>query len=209
MIIDKKIKDFINELKSSTPTPGGGGVASLNSAQGVALIMMVANFTVNNDKYCEWHTLCNSVLSECQELLDILMKGIDDDAEEFTKVIAAYGLPKESDEDKEKRSRAISEASISAAEAPLRVMKASARALELDLSILGKSNPNIESDLYVAARSLQAGLLSAKYNVDANIGGIKKINPDLAEEYKIKADELIDKCNELMGKMFIGGNCVQ
>lgn len=202
MFIDKKITTFIDELKSDAPTPGGGGVASLCSAQGVALIMMVSNFTVNNDKYSEWHDLCNSVLAECQELLDILKKGIDDDAEEFKKVISAYGLPKESDEDKEKRSQSISEASISAAEAPLRVMTASARALELDLSILGKSNPNVESDLYVAARCLQAGLLSAKYNVDANIGGIKKINPKLAEEFKTEAVELVDKCNKLMEKVF-------
>lgn len=202
MIIDKKITTFIDELKSSAPTPGGGGVAALNSVQGVALIMMVANFTVNNDKYSEWHELCNNVLDECQDLLDVLLKGVDDDAEEFTKVITAYGLPKESDEDKEKRSQAISEASITAAEAPLRVMSASARALELDISILGKSNPNVESDLYVAARSLQAGLLSAKYNVDANIGGIKKLNPELAEEFRAEAEKLVDKCNELIGKVF-------
>ena len=202
MIIDRTITDFIDELKSSAPTPGGGGVSALNSAQGVALIMMVANLTVENEKYTEWHSLCNSVLEECQTLLDTLVKGVDDDAEEFHKVITAYGLPRSTDEEKKQRSRAISEASITAAKAPLRVMKASARALELDIAILGKSNPNVESDLFVAARSLQAGLLSAKYNVDANLGGIRKIDPELADEFSTKADELIEKCNALIAKVF-------
>lgn len=202
MIKESTITNFINELKSEAPTPGGGGVAALNSAQGVALIMMVANLTVNNDKYSEWHDICKSTLEECQKLLDVLVDGIDEDAKEFYKVINAYGLPKETAEDKEKRSKAISEASISAAEVPLNVMTASVRALELDLAILEKSNPNVKSDLYVAARNLQAGLLSAKYNVDANVPGISKINPALADEYRKKADELVEKCNSLMERIF-------
>ena len=202
MIKESTITNFINELKSEAPTPGGGGVAALNSAQGVALIMMVANLTVNNDKYIEWHDICKSTLEECQKLLDVLVDGIDEDAKEFYKVINAYGLPKETAEDKEKRSKAISEASISAAEAPLNVMEASLSALELDLAILEKSNPNVKSDLYVAARSLQAGLLSAKYNVDANIPGISRINPELSDELSKKADELIERCNSLMERIF-------
>lgn len=202
MLVDKSIIDFINELKSDAPTPGGGGVAALNSAQGVALIMMVANFTVNNEKYSEWHPVCSEVLTECQTLLDVLVQGIDKDAEEFYKVISAYGLPRATEEERRNRSRAVSEASITAAEAPLTVMEASVRALELDIAILGRSNPNVESDLYVAARSLQAGLLSAKYNVDANIGGIRKIAPELAEAYGTKADKLVEKCNSLIAEVF-------
>lgn len=202
MIIDKSIKKFIDELKSASPTPGGGGVAALNSAYGIALIMMVANFTVNNGKYIEWHSMCNEVLSKCQNLLDVLTKGVDDDAEEFNKVISAYRLPVETAEEKVIRSKEISKASISAAEAPLRVMEASIRGLELDISILGKSNPNVESDLFVAARSLQAGILSAKYNVIANIEGIKKINPELAADFKTKSNEIVDRCNELIGEIF-------
>ncbi len=202
MFVEKSITDFINELKSAAPTPGGGGVAALTAAQGTSLVMMVANLTVDNDKYSEWHSLCNSVLEECQDLLDVLVAGVDNDAEEFRKVIAAYGLPKGTEEEKQRRSKAVSEASISAAEAPLAVMEASLRALELDASILGKSNPNVESDLYVAARCLHAGLLSAKYNVDANLEGIRKINPDKAEKYNAQAVELVQRSNELIDKIF-------
>lgn len=202
MVRNKTIGSFIDELKSDAPTPGGGGVASLSAAQGVALIMMVANLTVNNEKYIEWHELCKKTLARCQDLLDILVDGVDDDAVQFKKVISAYGLPCGTDEEKEQRSLAISEASISAAEAPLRVMEASAEALELDVAIIGKSNPNVESDLYVAARCLHSGLLSAKYNVDANIGGIKTINPELAAEYAEKSEALVSKADTIINQLF-------
>lgn len=202
MIDNKTIGNFINELKSSAPTPGGGGVASLISAQGVALIMMVSNLTVNNKKYSEQYELCNDTLNKCQELLEVLLAGVDEDATEFRKVIEAYDLPHTTDEEKNKRSLAISQASISATEAPLKVMEACEQALKLDLAILGNSNPNVESDLYVAARCLHAGLLSAKYNVDANIGGIRKINPELATKYSKQAEYYVKSANSLINKLF-------
>ena len=202
MFVDKTINKFIEELKSAAPTPGGGGVSALNSAQGIALIMMVANLTVSREKYSEWHELCNSVLTEAQGLLDVCMQGIDNDAEEFRKVITAYGLPHDTEEEKSNRSKAISEASVSATREPLRIMEASVRALELDIAILGKSNPTVQSDLYVAARSLQAGLLSAKYSVDANLTSIDKMNHELAEEFRTQAGSYIDKCNALIGEVF-------
>lgn len=188
---DKTIKEFLNALKSDSPTPGGGGVASLNSANGIALIMMVANFTVNVEKYAEWHSLCKDVLVEAQALLDELTEGVNRDAEEFGKVIAAYGLPRATDEEKAARTRAIGEASITAAEAPLQVMEASVKGMELVKRILGKSNPNVESDLYVATLSLYSGLLSARYNVNANLGGIKKVRPEYADELAARSEELI------------------
>lgn len=189
---DKTIRDFLSELKSESPTPGGGGVAALNSANGVALVMMVANLTVSVEKYADWHQLCKDVLVEAEELLAELTAGINRDAEEFGKVIAAYGLPHSTDEEKAARSKAIGEASITAAEAPLQVMEGSVKGMELVKKILGKSNPNVESDLYVATLSLYSGLLSAQYNVNANLGGIKKVNPEYAEELAAKSEELID-----------------
>lgn len=190
MIADLKISEFLNELKSEAPTPGGGGVASLSSANGAALIMMVANLTVTVEKYAEWHEQCRAVLAETQKLLDVFVAGIDADAEEFGKVIAAYGLPRSTEEEKAMRSQAIGEASVTAAEAPLKIMEASVRALELDQSLLGRSNPNLKSDLLVAAQCLRTGLVSAKYNVDANIGGIRKVRPEYAEEMNDRAAAL-------------------
>lgn len=191
MFADKTIKDFINELKSEAPTPGGGGVASLNAANGVALIMMVANLTLPANQHEDWVNLCNTTVRKAQELLDIFLEGIDADAAEFSKVVAAYSLPHDNDEQKMARTIAIGKASISASEAPLKVMEACVHALELDRALLGRSNPNLVSDLYVAALSLQSALVAAKFNVDANLYAVNKIDPARRKQMEERADELV------------------
>lgn len=192
MLVEKKITEFLQELKSDSPTPGGGGVASLVAANGVALIMMVANLTVGNDKYSEYKLINESVLKESEELLETLTKGIDADAEVFSNLLEAY---------KTKDDKLIGTAAVAAAFAPIGVMNVCVRSLELCSALLGKSNPNVESDLYVAAQCLNAGLESAKYNVDANIDSIKKMDEHLAGEMSTGAMELLDKGRKLAAEI--------
>lgn len=193
MIVDNTITEFINELKSAAPTPGGGGVAALNSANGVALIMMVANLTIHEEKYMAWHLPCRKILFEAQNLLDELTAGIDKDAEEFGKVIEAYKLPHSTDEELSARSTAIGEASIGATQAPLNIMACSIKGMELVKKMLGRSNPNVESDLFVATLSLYSGLLSAQYSVNANLEGIGKVRPEAVNRVIATRDELVRK----------------
>lgn len=193
MIVDKTITEFINELQSSTPTPGGGGVAALNSANGIALIMMVANLTIHNEKYMAWHLPCRKILFEAQGLLDGLTASIDKDAEVFGKVIDAYQLPHSTEEETVARSRAIGEASVGATEVPLNVMACSIKGMELAKKMLGRSNPNVESDLFVATLSLYSGLLSAQYSVNANLEGIAKVRPEAVDRVINTRDELVRK----------------
>ena len=77
MTENQKIIDFLNELKSAAPAPGGGAVAALTGAQGAALIMMVANLTVGKKKYEEYEELNQQMLKEAQEVLTKLIQGID------------------------------------------------------------------------------------------------------------------------------------
>ena len=193
MIVDKTITEYLDELQSSAPTPGGGGVAALNAANGVALIMMVANLTIHEEKYMAWHLPCRKILFEAQNLLDELKSDIDKDAEEFGKVIAAYQLPHSSEEEKAARSKAIGEASVSATAVPLQVMAASIKGMEMAKKMMGRSNPNVESDLLVATMSLYSGLLSAQYNVNANLDGIAKIKPEAVDRVVATTEEMIKK----------------
>lgn len=192
MIADKTIREFIDELKSEAPTPGGGGVAALNAANGTALIMMVANLSITVSKHPEWAEPCQKAIEEADKLLEFFLAGADADAEEFSKVITAYSLPQG-----EERTDAIARASISAARAPLIIMENCVRALEIDRSMFGRSNPNLESDLYVAAVTLQSGLISAKFNVDANIPAIAKIDEACAKELAAKAEQLLEESSEI------------
>ena len=178
MIIDKSICEFINELKSAAPTPGGGGAAALSSAQGTALIMMVANLTVSNEKYSEWHGLCNEVLDGADKILSELLGGIDADAEAFRKSMS---------------SDATASDLKSAIEVPLSVMRNTDKALALNEKLWKNSNPNLESDLIVSKHNLVAGLLSAKVNIDVNLKGIEKIDGDYATKIKNEANDLVSK----------------
>ena len=89
------IEEYLERLGSGSPTPGGGAAAALTSAQGAALIMMVANHTIGKPKYAEFEELNKDILAEAKELADRLMHGIDRDAEEFSKVSDAYALPRQ------------------------------------------------------------------------------------------------------------------
>lgn len=195
------INDWLNDLKSDSPAPGGGGVAALSGANGIALIMMVANHTIGKEKYADWEENCQSTIAECELLLQRMIDGIGNDKEAFEKVTNAYGLPRATDEEKAERSRIIADASVGAAEAPLAVMRDGVRGLELAAGLLGASNPNLASDIYVAALCLQAGNISAKYNVDANMSGIRRKDAELAERMAAEAEELLARTRDLVSEI--------
>lgn len=184
MIAEQRIKEYLEILKSDAPAPGGGAVAALTGAQGAALIMMVANLTIGKKKYGEFEELNKAVRKETDMLLEDLIRGADEDRKAFEKVSEAYCLPKSSEEEKGARSDAIAIASIGAAAAPLAVMKTALRALTLCDQLVGRSNNNLITDLYVAALNLDSCIRSAAYNVKANIPYIKdkKHAADLKKE---------------------------
>lgn len=191
------LEKWFDDLKSDLPAPGGGGVAAMSGANGIALIMMVANHTVGKEKYQEYEAKCQEALKECEVLLQRMIDGIGNDKVAFEKVTNAYSLPRSTDEEKAERSRIIAEASVGAAEAPLAVMRDAVRGLEFVNGLLGCSNPNLESDLYVADFNLNAAILAAKYNVDANMSGIKRKDDKLAAEMAAEAENLVKEAKEL------------
>lgn len=196
------IEDYLERLGSARPTPGGGAAAALMSAQGAALIMMVANLTIGKPEYAEFEDLNKDILGDAEVLLGSLTDGIDNDAEAFSKVAAAYALPKT---DEEKRSAEIATASVLAAEAPLMVMEDSLAALRLAATLKGRSNKNVESDIYVAAHCLYAGIRSAKLNVDANLPAIKKADPYTAHIMNIRASDVLRDATMVITELFHAG----
>ena len=195
---DISVKEYLERLGSGDPTPGGGAAAALTSAQGAALIMMVANHTIGKPKYAEFEELNKDILGEAEVLLGSLMDGIDNDAEAFGKVSAAYALPKD---DEGIRSAEIASASVLAAEAPLMVMEDSLAALRLAVKLKGRSNKRLESDIYVAARCLDAGIRSASYNVEANLPAIAKADPALASEMRQHAAGILSETEDLISEI--------
>ena len=202
-LIDLDIKKYMENLASNLPAPGGGSASALAGAQGISLVMMVAELTVGKEKYKEWELYCQKAISDGAAIQTNFLKAIDDDTDAYNKVGAAFKLPKNTDEEKAARSRAIQVATVLATRVPLRTMEISLDALKVAESLIGKSNPNCSSDIGVGALNLKAALMGAWLNVKINLPGIKDeaLRNELFEKGKTLLEEgnkIADKCYEIV-----------
>jgi formiminotetrahydrofolate cyclodeaminase len=167
------IKDFTAKLASDAPAPGGGSAAALSGALGAALVSMVCNLTVGKPKYAPHEALVRDVLAKSGELMEKLLEAIQKDTDAFDAVIAAFGLPKETDAQKAERSAAIQAAYKTAVASPEATAEYCLAVMRLAESLPGKSNVNAASDLTVGATQACAGLKGALANVQINLPSIK------------------------------------
>ena len=200
-LIDLDIKKYMENLASNLPAPGGGSASALAGAQGISLVMMVAELTVGKEKYKEWEPYCQKAISDGAAIQKNFLKAIDDDTDAYNKVGAAFKLPKNTDEEKAARSRAIQVATVLATRVPLRTMEISLDALKVAESLIGKSNPNCSSDIGVGALNLKAALMGAWLNVKINLPGIKDEN--LKNELFEKGKALLEEGNKIADKCYV------
>ncbi|MEW6036868.1 MAG: methenyltetrahydrofolate cyclohydrolase [Pseudomonadota bacterium] len=173
MIQDQPIQQFLDELASKSATPGGGSAAAIMGAMGAALIGMVCNLTVGKKNYEAVEAEMADVLARAEALRAQSMDLIRADIEAFDRVMAAYALPRETEEDKAARGKAIQEALKAAAEVPLACARLCVDIIELSEIAAQKGNRNLVSDAGVAVMAAHAALKSAALNVYVNAKGVK------------------------------------
>ena len=172
-IKDKSVQQFLDELASKSATPGGGSVAALMGAQSAALTSMVCNLTIGKPKYAEVEAEMQTLLQQSEALREKLTGLIKADIDVFDRLMAAYGLPKETDADKTARSEAIQTVLKAATEVPLDCARACAEAIELSRSAANKGSIGVISDAGAAVMAGYGGLKSAALNVYINTGSLK------------------------------------
>lgn len=180
MLTNQSIENFLDELASTSPTPGGGSVAALAGAMGAALTSMVCNLTIGKKKYAEVENEMNDVRQRSEDLRRTFTALVDEDTQAFNNVMSAYALPKESDEQKAIRTAAIQSATKEAVLVPLKVMRRCIEGLGLAKTVAEKGNVNSVSDAGVSAIMLYGGLESAALNVQINLGSLQVY--DLVED---------------------------
>jgi formiminotetrahydrofolate cyclodeaminase len=173
MIIEQPVTQFLDELASSAATPGGGSGAAIMGALGAALVSMVCNLTIGKKNYAEVEPEMRSVLHDAEALRQRLADMVAEDIAAFNGLMAAYGLPKLSDEDKAARGAAIQHALRAATEAPLACARACAEVIKLSMRAAEVGNRNVISDAGVGALAAQAALRSAALNVDINVPSLQ------------------------------------
>ncbi len=173
VLMDLTVKDFLAELASASPAPGGGSASALAGALGAALVSMVARLSGGRDCPAEEKEDLRRLLERSLALLESLSSGVDGDTEAFNRVMSAYRMPKETPEEKDRRSRAIQEALQEAADHPLGMARECLDVLRLAGEMVRRGNPNALSDAGVAALIAYAGMVGSLFNVAINLEGIK------------------------------------
>jgi formiminotetrahydrofolate cyclodeaminase len=134
---------------------------------------MVGNFTVGKEKYRDAWEALEPILAQLTVLRGRLLDLTDQDAAAYARVGAAYGLPRETEEQKTVRAEAIQEALRAAASVPLGVCAVAAEAVELLPPLVERGNPNLVSDVGVAAELLRAAFRCGWLNVEINLASVK------------------------------------
>ena len=173
MFQEQQLQTFLDQLASKASTPGGGSAAAIMGAMGAALVSMVANLTVGKQKYQDVEGEMQGFLERSEDMRSRLTGMIQADIDVFDKVMAAYGMARETDAEKAARSEAIQAALKEATDVPLACAQLCADVIELCRPVAEKGNLNVISDAGVAVLAAHAALRSAALNVYINIGGIR------------------------------------
>jgi len=168
MIKESAIDKFLDELASQNATPGGGSAAAIIGAMGAALVAMVCHLTIGKKKYAEVEDEMKALREKAEALRHRLTGMIEDDVKAFDAVMGAYGMPKETDAEKQKRSAAIQDALKLATEVPLRCCHAAREVIDLAAIASAKGNLGVISDAGVAVLAAYAALRSAALNIYTN-----------------------------------------
>jgi len=173
MLGEKTLKDFLEETASKAPVPGGGSIAAMSAATAAALTEMVANLTIGKKGYEDVQEEMKELASTLPNIRKEFIEDIDRDADAFNKVMDAFKLPKETDEEKALRKNAIQDSMKNAAIVPLEVAKGAFGIMDLAAKVVEKGNKNAVTDGAVAAMMARTAVLSALFNVKINLGSIK------------------------------------
>ena len=168
-LIDLSSRSFSDEVSRETPAPGGGSVSSYVGALGTSLGGMVANLSCNTRGWENKVDIFSEKAFEINQLREKLLSLVDEDANSFNSIMEAYKLPKDSEENKQIRSKAIKDATLYAAQIPLNIMVESYNSYEIIEFLAKDGNQNSLSDSGVACLCVHTAIHGAYLNVRINL----------------------------------------
>ena len=190
MIRDESIESYLGRLASGEPTPGGGATGALAVAEGAGLLAMAARFSAAEEDA----RASEGLIAACLGLADGDERG-------FGAVAEAFGLPRDTPEDRARRSAAIQAALAEAVQPPRGIVDVAEGALDLAERVLDAANPNVLSDVGAALGCVRGGLTAAAVTLETNLGplrdegleGIVRTDVDRADRLVARADALLGR----------------
>ena len=194
-LVDLTLEGFVRETASESAAPGGGSVSAAMGAFGAALATMVANLSAHKRGWDHRWKEFSDVAVQGQEVLNELLRLIDEDTAAFNRIMDVFSMPKGTDQEKAARAAALEEATLYAAQVPLQTMETALKALPLALQMARTGNPASASDAGVAALAAVAGIRGARLNVRINAAGLKDKTP--AAPLLSRADAIVAEAQAL------------
>jgi glutamate formiminotransferase/formiminotetrahydrofolate cyclodeaminase len=190
----ESVSGFVASVASSNPVPGGGSVAAHAGALGAALAQMVAGLTIGKKKYAAVDAEMKEAALKAAALGNQLAALVKRDADAYAHVSEAYKLPKEPADAAARRSEAVTNALLKAAEVPLETARAAAEVAQLAAMVAEKGNSNAVTDAGVAALLAHAAAKGAAYNVRVNIQSMD--DKSKGQHLSREAEQLVKKASE-------------
>jgi len=171
MFAELKIRDFLEKVASSDPTPGGGSVAAMNVAAGAACALLMANVTLGKEKFAEVQNEVQKIVLELEEIRRESLALMDRDKEAYDEVVAAFKMKKDTDHEKELRKKAIFTATVKSTEVPVKIAETAIKAIAIVLRLVEIGNKKAASDSLTGLFNCYAGAISSLSVARLNLSG--------------------------------------
>ncbi|HIY83598.1 MAG TPA: cyclodeaminase/cyclohydrolase family protein [Candidatus Rubneribacter avistercoris] len=190
---------FIDELASAAPTPGGGGASAYVGALASALASMVGNLTVGKKAYAQVEAEVYVTLEKLADVRERLLELVDEDAQAFAPLAAAYRMPKATPEEQAAKNDALQAALVGACDVPLEIMERVSDVVELTDFLAHNGSKMALSDAGVAAAFARAAADGASLNIFINAASMD--DREQAQRYRDRANAVVDsvraRCDDL------------
>ncbi len=193
-LVDLTLKQFKDETASESPAPGGGSISAYVGSMGAALGTMVANLSAHKRGWDERWEAFSDWAEKGKYYHTALLNCVDEDTDAFNQIMAAFALPKGSEQEQAERKQAIHEATKNAIEVPLKVMQLGHDSMEVMQAMAEFGNPNSVSDAGVGALCARTAVEGAYLNVKINAAGFA--DAEFIVEALAKAEDLLKSAKE-------------
>lgn len=194
MFIDQPLREYLDQLASERPTPGGGSAVALSGAMAAALASMVARLTTGKAAYADVQEEIAGIVQQTEQLRELFQQLMQEDSDAYSRLSATFKLPRGTPEEKAARAQAVQTALEQAALVPLDVAECASTLLRYCQRIAEIGNANVLSDIAVAASLAAAAGTGAAWMVRTNIKSMK--NLETAEAISARLSSALDEIME-------------
>jgi formiminotetrahydrofolate cyclodeaminase len=205
LLSNLKITKFLEKTAEGSAVPGGGSIAALNAAISASLAEMVAHLTIGKKGYEAVEKEMNAITATASKLRKKLIKDIDKDATAYNAVMKAFKMPKNTETQQDRRSKAIQAGLKNASVVPLGVARDALSIMDLIAKVIRKGNKNAVTDGAMAALTARAAILGALYNVKINLNFIEdnQFLKETTKEVKSIESRVLRKEKEILSHLDI------